>query len=158
MARDSTGRAPVNRSGGGHRRCPSIWTKLDSQQGLEVRPRQRRRNVGVIAAHERREAGENNMDIALRIAILDLQEQPADRAIGRAIDLGDITDLHPVRAEELRLRQAQTLHRSDPASVRQEVESAGFRLDWETSVLARGENPHSVKGHTDRFAYRVVRL
>lgn len=60
---------------------------------------------------------------------------------------------------------AQTLHRIDPASVRQEVEAAGFLLDAETTILARDEDPHSakvfdpaIKGKTDRFAYRFVRL
>jgi predicted methyltransferase len=59
---------------------------------------------------------------------------------------------------------AQTLHRIDPASVRGEVEAAGFVLDAESSLLANTDDPHaakafdpSVKGKTDRFAYRFVK-
>ena len=60
--------------------------------------------------------------------------------------------------------EAQSLHRIDPASVRKEVEAAGFVLDAESSMLANKDDPHSVKvfdpsikGKTDRFAYRFVR-
>jgi predicted methyltransferase len=59
---------------------------------------------------------------------------------------------------------AQSLHRIDPASVREEVEAAGFVLDAESTVLARKDDPHSakvfdpsIKGETDRFAYRFVK-
>jgi predicted methyltransferase len=59
---------------------------------------------------------------------------------------------------------AQSLHRIDPASVREEVEAAGFVLDGESTLLANNEDPHSakvfdpsVKGATDRFAYRFGR-
>jgi predicted methyltransferase len=59
---------------------------------------------------------------------------------------------------------AQTLHRIDPAAVRREVEAAGFVLDGESSLLANKDDPHaakafdpSVKGKTDRFAYRFVK-
>jgi len=57
------------------------------------------------------------------------------------------------------------LHRIDPAAVRGEVETAGFVLDAESSVLSNKDDPHSakvfdpsIKGKTDRFAYRFVRL
>jgi predicted methyltransferase len=59
----------------------------------------------------------------------------------------------------------QALHRIDPASVRQEVEAAGFVLDAQDALLANRDDPHaakvfdpSIKGETDRFAYRFVRL
>lgn len=59
---------------------------------------------------------------------------------------------------------AQSLHRIEPTSVRQEVEAAGFVLDAESSMLARSDDPHSIKvfdpsikGETDRFAYRFVK-
>jgi predicted methyltransferase len=58
----------------------------------------------------------------------------------------------------------QSLHRIDPASVRQEVEAAGFVLDAESTMLANKEDQHSIKvfdpsikGQTDRFAYRFVK-
>ena len=59
---------------------------------------------------------------------------------------------------------AQSLHRIDPASVREEVEAVGFILDAESTVLANKDDPHSskvfdpaIKGETDRFAYRFVK-
>jgi len=60
---------------------------------------------------------------------------------------------------------AESLHRIEPASVREEVETAGFGLDAESTVVANKDDPHSIKvfdpsikGETDRFAYRFVRL
>ena len=60
---------------------------------------------------------------------------------------------------------AQSLHRIDPAVVRDEVETAGFELDAESTALANKDDTHSakvfdasIKGMTDRFAYRFVRL
>ena len=59
---------------------------------------------------------------------------------------------------------AQSLHRIEPASVREEVEAAGFVLDAESIMLANNGDMHSikvfdpsVKGETDRFAYRFVK-
>jgi predicted methyltransferase len=59
---------------------------------------------------------------------------------------------------------AQSLHRIEPAAVREEVEAVGFVLDAESSMLARGDDPHSMKvfdpsiqGATDRFAYRFLK-
>jgi predicted methyltransferase len=61
--------------------------------------------------------------------------------------------------------RAESLHRIDPAAVRDEVETAGFVLDAESTVLANAKDPHSakvfdpsIKGETDRFAYRFMRL
>jgi predicted methyltransferase len=61
-------------------------------------------------------------------------------------------------------RDAQSLHRIEPAAVREEVEAAGFVLDAQSSMLARSDDPHSIKvfdpsikGETDRFAYRFVK-
>ncbi len=55
-------------------------------------------------------------------------------------------------------------HRIDPATVRAEVEAAGFVLDAESSLLANTDDPHlvkvfdpTIKGQTDRFAYRFVK-
>src|ERR1700754_480781 len=59
---------------------------------------------------------------------------------------------------------AQSMHRIDPASVRKEVEAAGFVLDAESTIFANKNDTHaikvfdpSIKGETDRFAYRFVR-
>jgi predicted methyltransferase len=58
----------------------------------------------------------------------------------------------------------QSLHRIEAAVVRDEVEAAGFVLDAESTVLSNKDDPHSVKvfdpsikGKTDRFAYRFVK-
>ena len=58
----------------------------------------------------------------------------------------------------------QSLHRIDPASVRKEVEAAGFVLDAASNMLASKDEQHSIKvfdpsikGQTDRFAYRFVK-
>jgi predicted methyltransferase len=60
--------------------------------------------------------------------------------------------------------RAESLHRIDPAVVREEVEAAGFVLDAASTVLANKDDPHStrvfdpsIKGETDRFAYRFVK-
>ncbi len=57
-----------------------------------------------------------------------------------------------------------SLHRIEPAAVRKEVEAAGFVLDADSSVLSNKGDPHSlkvfdpsIKGATDRFAYRFVK-
>jgi len=62
------------------------------------------------------------------------------------------------------VNDAQSLHRIDPACVRKEVEAAGFVLDAESRLLANQDDPHtvkvfdpSIKGETDRFAYRFVK-
>ena len=59
---------------------------------------------------------------------------------------------------------AQSLHRIDPASVREEVEAAGFLLNEESILLANKDDTHSIKvfdpsikGETDRFAYRFAK-
>jgi predicted methyltransferase len=59
---------------------------------------------------------------------------------------------------------AQSLHRIEPASVREEVEAVGFVLEAESTILANKDDSHSIKvfdpsikGETDRFAYRFVR-
>ncbi|NKJ36589.1 class I SAM-dependent methyltransferase [Rhizobium sp. SG570] len=59
---------------------------------------------------------------------------------------------------------AQSLHRIEPVSVRQEVDAAGFVLDAESTLLANSDDLHwikvfdpSIKGKTDRFAYRFVK-
>ncbi|MER8898304.1 class I SAM-dependent methyltransferase [Mesorhizobium sp. M0676] len=58
----------------------------------------------------------------------------------------------------------RSLHRIDPAFVREEVEAAGFVLDAESTVLVNKDDPHSTKvfdpaitGETDRFAFRFVK-
>ena len=59
---------------------------------------------------------------------------------------------------------SKSLHRIEPASVRAEVEAAGFVLDAESTMLANDNDPHSamvfdrsIKGNTNRFVYRFVK-
>lgn len=57
-----------------------------------------------------------------------------------------------------------TLHRIDEATVKQEVEAAGFKLLGESKVLRNPSDPHtakvfdpSVQGHTDQFILKFQR-
>jgi predicted methyltransferase len=59
------------------------------------------------------------------------------------------------------LADTNTLHRIDPATVKQEVEAAGFVFDGESKALHNPADPHdakvfdkSIRGHTDQFIYR----
>ncbi len=59
------------------------------------------------------------------------------------------------------LSHTEDLHRIDPATIKAEVEKAGFVLDGESKVLASPADPHTAKifdpairGQTDRVAYR----
>jgi predicted methyltransferase len=59
------------------------------------------------------------------------------------------------------LKHTEDLHRIDPASVKAEVEKAGFVFDGETKVLAIPGDDHqlkifdpAVRGKTDRFVLR----
>jgi predicted methyltransferase len=59
------------------------------------------------------------------------------------------------------LKHTEDLHRIDAAALRAEVEKAGFKFDGESKVLANAADPHtalvfdaSIRGKTDRFAYR----
>ena len=54
-----------------------------------------------------------------------------------------------------------TLHRIEPATVRREVEAAGFKFEGESSILANPADPHtatvfdkSIRGHTDQFIFK----
>ena len=59
------------------------------------------------------------------------------------------------------LRDTDTLHRIDPATVKQQVTRAGFEYVGESAVLRNPNDTHKVKvfdksirGHTDQFAYK----
>jgi predicted methyltransferase len=69
-----------------------------------------------------------------------------------------------VAATGMGISRAESLHRIEPAVVRDEVETAGFVLDAASTVVANKDDPHStkvfdpsIKGETDRFAYRFVK-
>ena len=59
------------------------------------------------------------------------------------------------------LTDTNTLHRIDEATVRKEVEAAGFKFDGESKVLANPADPRTnkvfdpwIRGHTDQFILR----
>jgi predicted methyltransferase len=59
------------------------------------------------------------------------------------------------------VRDAGTLHRIDPAFVRDEVEQAGFVLESESSALHNPLDTHTarvfdpaIRGHTDQFVFK----
>jgi len=58
----------------------------------------------------------------------------------------------------------ETLHRIDPATVRREVQAAGFVFDSESEILANPADPRTIKvfdksiqGHTDQFILKFRR-
>lgn len=58
-------------------------------------------------------------------------------------------------------RDTETLHRIDPAIVRQQAEAAGFQYMGESDVLRNEADDHTLKvfdpavrGHTDQFVYK----
>ncbi len=60
-----------------------------------------------------------------------------------------------------KLRDTDTLHRIDPAMVKQQVLAAGFEYVGESSVLRNRNDTHrlkvfdkAIRGHTDQFAYK----
>jgi predicted methyltransferase len=60
--------------------------------------------------------------------------------------------------------EAENMHRIDPATVKAEVEAAGFKLETESKVLANPEDSHAlpvfdpaIKGKTDQFVYVFVK-
>ncbi len=59
------------------------------------------------------------------------------------------------------MRDTETLHRIDPATVKQQVLAAGFAFVGETDVLRNPADDHTllvfnaaIRGHTDQFAYK----
>ena len=59
------------------------------------------------------------------------------------------------------MQDTETLHRIDPAIVKQQVLAAGFVFDGESNALRNPADPHtatvfdkSIRGHTDQFIYR----
>jgi predicted methyltransferase len=62
------------------------------------------------------------------------------------------------------LRDVDTLHRIDAATLKAEVISVGFKFDGESKALANPKDDRSkavfdpeIRGHTDQFVYRFVK-
>ncbi|MGA9794519.1 MAG: hypothetical protein WBQ17_03185 [Rhizomicrobium sp.] len=69
--------------------------------------------------------------------------------------------LDHVAAPGTGLTTTNTLHRIDPAAVKQELAAAGFTFAGESDVLKNPADPHtatvfdkSIRGHTDQFIYK----
>lgn len=72
-----------------------------------------------------------------------------------------IIDHAAVDGASVQTEQASALHRIDQATVRREVEAAGFVFDGESNVLRNPADPRtanvfdpSIRGHTDQFMMR----
>jgi predicted methyltransferase len=62
------------------------------------------------------------------------------------------------------MRDTERFHRIDPATVRQQVEAAGFRFVGESKALDNPADPlnipvfdKTIRGHTSQFAYKFVK-
>ena len=58
-------------------------------------------------------------------------------------------------------RDSNALHRIDPATVRAELEKAGFKFEGESLLLRNADDPRTalvfdpaIRGKTDQFIYR----
>ena len=74
---------------------------------------------------------------------------------------GTITIIDHYAAAGAPIETAESLHRIDPAFVRDAMEAAGFELDAESDVLRNADDDHSksvfdpsLRGRTDRFMLR----
>ncbi|HTA66533.1 MAG TPA: methyltransferase [Xanthomonadaceae bacterium] len=74
---------------------------------------------------------------------------------------GEYIVLDHVAAKGSPVDVTETLHRIEPATVRREVEAAGFTFEGESTILANPADPHtanvfdkSIRGHTDQFIYK----
>jgi predicted methyltransferase len=87
-----------------------------------------------------------------------------NRAVYERLKIGGFYVIVDHAAAGAGTSNAQSLHRIEPAFVREEVEAVGFVLEAESSILANKDDPHSIKvfdpsikGKTDRFADRFVK-
>ncbi len=85
-----------------------------------------------------------------------------DRAVFRALKPGGVFLVVDHVAEAgSGMRDTDTLHRIDPATVKAQVTSVGFRFDGESQALRNPSDDHrrrvfdpQVRGHTDQFIFR----
>jgi predicted methyltransferase len=94
--------------------------------------------------------------------IADANVADIDKAIFKALKPGGVFFVLDHAAEPgSGFRDTSTLHRIDPAAVKKEVMSAGFKLEAESSLLRNKDDPHTAKvfdpgirGHTDQFIFK----
>ena len=85
----------------------------------------------------------------------------ANKAVFDALKPGGIYFVEDHSAPGTGTSVTSTLHRIDPAAVKEQVTAAGFALEAESDLLANPEDPHnisqsdpSIRGKTDKFALR----
>ena len=84
---------------------------------------------------------------------------PINNQIFRMLKPGGIYFVEDHAAPGTGTSATSTLHRIDPAAVRQQVTAAGFTLEAESDLLRNPQDPHDVSpreldGRSDRFAFR----
>jgi predicted methyltransferase len=84
-----------------------------------------------------------------------------NRAIFAALKPGGVFYVEDHSAPGTGAGATKTLHRIDPAVVKQEVQAAGFKLEGESTLLANAADNHtlgasdpSLRGKTDRFVLK----
>ena len=85
-----------------------------------------------------------------------------DKAVFAALKPGGVfIVIDHATAAGVGMGATETLHRIDPATVKQQVEAAGFKFVGESAVLRNPADDHSlsvfdksIRGHTDQFAYK----
>jgi predicted methyltransferase len=88
-----------------------------------------------------------------------------DKAVFKALKPGGVfIVIDHAAAEGSGLRDTSTLHRIDPAVVKKEVISAGFKLAGRSDILRNEADPHTapviepgIRGHTDQFMLKFVK-
>ncbi|MFB0611605.1 class I SAM-dependent methyltransferase [Aurantiacibacter poecillastricola] len=84
---------------------------------------------------------------------------PINAEVNRILKPGGIYFVEDHAAPGTGTSATSTLHRIDPATVREQVIAAGFTLEAESDVLRNPADPHDVSpgdfdGVSDKFAYR----
>jgi len=128
-------------------------------------------NVTVLVEDVGKLAGQGPVDLVWTSQNYhDLHGPSVPRNTASTIDHAVLTALRPggvyviedhVAEAGSGVRDAGTLHRIDPAFVRDEVEQAGFVFDAESPVLHNPRDPHTarvfdpaIRGHTDQFVFK----
>lgn len=108
---------------------------------------------------------QNWHDLHLKFAGPDLAATVAQRLHDALKPGGILLVVDHVANADPEMTAPDTLHRIDPASVRAEIEKAGFKLVGETAILRNPNDPHtaivfdpSIRGKTDQFVYKFKRV